>query len=452
MRPGEAVRARHPVGSCAASASTGAMVVHGRSRPRKEGVVTEVEWIVGIDWGATAHAVCLLDRAGRVEEQRLVAHTSQALHAFVDALSTRSDGALGRVAVAIETPRGALVELLVERGCAVYAINPKQLDRFRDRFTVAGAKDDRRDARVLADSWRTDPQAFRRVQLDHPLIVELREWSRLDDELGVELHRLTNQLRAAVYRVSPALLTLCPGADEPWLWAVLAAAPTPHAQQRLTIRRLTRLLQDHHVRRLTAAEVHAALQAPPIALVPGVVDAVTAHYTVLLPRLQLTAQQRRTATRALERLLTAYAAAAPAEDQREHPDVTILRSMPGVGNRVAARMLADASPLLVARAYHTLRGVLGVAPVTRQSGRSRVVHMRHACNPRLRDAAYHWGRVSLQRDPPSRAYYAALRARGHSHGRALRSVVDRALRILMHLLARGECFNPEHATRALATA
>jgi transposase len=413
--------------------------------------VSDVDWIVGIDWGATAHAVCLLDRTGRLEEQRMVEHTSRALHAFVEELTTRSHGALARVAVAIETPRGALVELLVERGCAVYAINPKQLDRFRDRFTAAGAKDDRRDARVLADSWRTDPQAFRRVQLDHPLIVQLREWSRLDDDLGTEVTRLTNQLCALVYRVSPALLRLCPGADEPWLWAVLAEAPTPQAQQRLTVRRVARLLRAQQVRRLTAADLHAALQAPPIALIPGVVDAVTAHYQVLLPRLRLTVQQRRDATRELERLLAAYAAASTSdEDQREHPDVTILRSMPGVGKRVAARMLAEASQPLVARAYHTLRALMGVAPVTRQSGQSRTVLMRRACNTRLRDTAYHWGRVGIQHDPPSRAYYAALRARGHSHGRALRSVVDRSLRILMHLLARGECFNPSHRPAEMA--
>lgn len=412
--------------------------------------MSDIEWIVGIDWGATAHAVCLLDRTGRLEEQRMVEHTSRALHAFVEGLTTRSRGALARVAVAIETPRGALVELLVERGCAVYAINPKQLDRFRDRFTAAGAKDDRRDARVLADSWRTDPQAFRRVQLDHPLIVQLREWSRLDDDLGTEVTRLTNQLCALVYRLSPALLRLCPGADEPWLWAVLTEAPTPQAQQRLTVRRIARLLRDQQVRRLTAADVHAALQAPAIAVIPGVVDAVTAHYQVVLPRLRLTVQQRRDATRELERLLAAYAAASTSEeDQREHPDVTILRSMPGVGKRVAARMLAEASQPLVARAYHTLRALMGVAPVTRQSGKSRTVLMRRACNTRLRDTAYHWGRVGIQHDPPSRAYYAALRARGHSHGRALRSVVDRSLRILMHLLVRGECFNPDHGSTAM---
>ena len=61
---------------------------------------------------------------------------------------------------------------------AVFAINPKQLDRFRDRFTVAGAKDDRRDAHVLGDSLRTDRRAFRLLAVDDPTIIELREWSR----------------------------------------------------------------------------------------------------------------------------------------------------------------------------------------------------------------------------------------------------------------------------------
>ena len=68
--------------------------------------------------------------------------------------------AAGDVGVAIETPRGPVVESLMERGIAVHSINPKQLDRFRDRLSPAGAKDDRRDARVLASALRTDPHCF----------------------------------------------------------------------------------------------------------------------------------------------------------------------------------------------------------------------------------------------------------------------------------------------------
>jgi hypothetical protein len=68
--------------------------------------------------------------------------------------------------------------------------------------------------------------------------------------------------------------------------------------------------------------------------------------------------------------------------------------------------------------------------------------MRHACNGRLRNALYHWARVAAMCDPPSTIYYAALRQRGHSHGRALRGVADRLLRILIAMLNSGTLFDP----------
>lgn len=407
------------------------------------------QWFVGIDWASETHEVCVLDRDGHIADRRQVKHTVADLQAFVDALLRRAHGDPATVAIGIEVPRGALVELLVERGFAVYAINPKQMDRFRDRFTPAGAKDDRRDALVIGDSLRTDPHAFRHVRLDHPVILQLREWSRIDEDLGVELTRLTNQVRDLVYRSAPGLLALSPAADDPWLWALLRQAPTPATQRRLSERRVDRLLRDHRVRRLTATEVREVLQQPAVFTAPGVVDAVAAHLQVLLPRVELIAAQRRDATRQLERWLEALETELPAGDQREHSDVAIVRSMPGIGTRVAARMLAEASQPLVDRAYHALRAVMGVAPVTKQSGRRRTVCMRYACNARLRNAGYHWARTSAQHDSASREYYASLRARGHSHGRALRSVADRLLRILMTLLSRGHIFDPNHGQPSL---
>lgn len=403
------------------------------------------EWFVGIDWASDAHEVCIVDREGREVERRTVKHAAPPLQAFVAALVERAGGEPSRVAIGIEVPRGALVEVLVERGFAVYAINPKQLDRFRDRFTTAGAKDDRRDALALADSLRTDAKAYRRIQLDHPLVIQLREWSRMDEDLGGELTRLTNQLRDVVYRTAPALLELCPAADQPWFWALLHDAATPAAQQRLSERRVARLLRGHRIRRLTATQVRDVLQRPAVYTAPGVTEAVAEHLQLLLPRVELVARQRRDAEHHLQRLLRKLEAVAPpAGDQREHSDVAIVRSMPGIGTRVAARMLAEASQPLVTRAYHVLRSRMGLAPITKQSGRRRSVSMRYACNRRLRDAAYHWGRVGAQQDPATRAYYATLRARGHSHGRALRSVADRLLRILMTLLEHGQPFNPTH--------
>ncbi|SFE12420.1 IS110 family transposase [Roseivivax sediminis] len=101
-----------------------------------------------------------------------------------------------------------VVETLIERGFTVHAINPKQMDRFRDRFTLAGAKDDSRDAGVMASAMRTDPRCFRPLAAADPVVIELREWSRIAEGLGAERNRLTNRMREQLWRYFPALLEL----------------------------------------------------------------------------------------------------------------------------------------------------------------------------------------------------------------------------------------------------
>src|SRR5260370_33799506 len=78
------------------------------------------------------------------------------------------------------------------------------------------------------------------------------------------------------------------------------------------------------------------------------------------------------------------------EQRREHRDVEILLSLPGVGRVVAATMLAEASQLLAQRNYHALRTLRGIAPATRQSGKRLAVRRRYGCNPRLSNALDHW--------------------------------------------------------------
>ena len=128
------------------------------------------EWFVGIDGGSRPHQVCVLDRDRRRVGERVVDHDGASLARLADWLWTLSVGQPQRVAVAIEVPRGVIVEGLLDRGFHLLAMNPKQLDRFRDRHSAAGAQEDRRDALVLADALRTDPPSFRRVHLgDSPL-------------------------------------------------------------------------------------------------------------------------------------------------------------------------------------------------------------------------------------------------------------------------------------------
>ena len=126
----------------------------------------------------------------------------------------------------------------------------------------------------------------------------------------------------------------------------------------------------------------------------------------------------------------------------EQRDAAILRSLPGVGRIVLATLLAEAHQAVQTRDYRALRTLTGVAPVTKRSGKSRRVEMRQACSIRLRTAVYHWARVATIHDARSRARYASLRGRGHSHGRALRGVADRLLAVACAMLESKTTYDP----------
>jgi len=151
--------------------------------PEQDDQPIPYQWFVGIDWGSQRHQVCVLDGERRRVGERAIDHDGASLAQLADWLWSVSTGQPQRVAVAIEVPRGAIVEGLLERGFHVFAMNPKQLDRFRDRHSVAGAKDDRRDAFVLADAVRTDQPSLRRLHLDAPQLLRLRELSRAEETL-----------------------------------------------------------------------------------------------------------------------------------------------------------------------------------------------------------------------------------------------------------------------------
>ena len=390
------------------------------------------QFFAGIDWGSDKHRVCLTGRDGQIMAERWIEHSGDSLAELAAWLRQHTSDSPSLLAAAIEIPRGAIVETLLEHGFRVFSINPKQLDRFRDRYSPAGAKDDRRDAFVLADALRTDMHCFRAVKLDEPAMIRLRELSRLDDELAQEQNRAVNRLREQFHRFFPQLLQLCESADESWLWALFELAPLPARAAKLSEAKITRLLQQHRIRRITAAEVRAVLKTKPLTLAPGAAEAAVEHALLLLPRLRLLHQQRVDLGRRISALLDELAT--PAEDKHEHRDAAILLSLPGLGRKIAATMLSEASQAIADRDYHALRCYSGAAPITRQSGKKKIVLMRRGINERLRNALYHWARVSVVFDPQSKKRYAAMRACGHSHGRALRGMADRWLKTLISML------------------
>ncbi len=414
-------------------------------------------WLVGIDWASEEHQVHVTDAAGIKLGARRFPHDGAGLAAMAEWIIEITGARPEKVHVAIETPHGPVVESLMERGFHLHAINPKQLDRFRDRFSPAGAKDDSRDAEVLASALRTDPQCLRPLDPVDPTVIELREWSRIADELTQERVRLANRVREQLWRYYPQMIELAEDLAADWVLELWKLAPTPAAARRVREQTIAGLLKRHRIRRTTAPDLRARLRVPAITVAPGTTEAASAHIQSLSRRLIVINRELRTARAKLDRLVEQLAAPAVNKSEGRKPgqqpeqrDVAILASSPGAGRITIATLLAEAWDALQRRDYHALRCLCGVAPVTRQSGKSKIVVRRLAVSHRLQNAAYLWAFAALQYDPISRAKSDSLRQRGHGHARALRSVADRLLAMLCAMLRTQTPFDPSRHAKTAA--
>jgi transposase len=401
-------------------------------------------WFVGVDWASQKHDVWLADANGKRLGKRTFAHSGEGLAQMCDWLVATSGGKPEVIHVAIEVPHGPVVETLLDRGFKVYAINPKQLDRFRDRFSPAGAKDDSRDAETLSSSLRTDRRAFHQVVLADPAIIELREWSRMADDLRADKIRYANRLREQFRRYYPQMLQLGSDLAEEWIFALWEAAPAPAQAARLRQTEVGKLLKRHRIRRIGAAEVLAILKQPALVVAPGVTEAALAHVPVLIESIRLFTRQLKEVHQQLDRLCKLLAEPVASENalQPEQSLIAIIQSLPGAGMIVLSTLLAEAFEPLQRADYPILRKLCGVAPVTRRSGKSRAVTRRLACNPRLRNAIHYLADAARRCDEKSKAKYLALKGRGCSHARALRTIGDRLLYVACAMLKRRALFNP----------
>jgi Transposase len=233
-------------------------------------------WFAGVDWGSERHQACLVDAHGDIVGEREFPHSGVGLAELCDWLLSVA-GTANTVAVAIEVPHGPVVDSLVDRGFVVYAINPKQRDRLRDRFSVSGAKDDRRDAYVLGDGVRTDRRQFRQLHVADPRLIELWAWSRLAEELKEERVRLGNRVGQQLWRYYPQMQKLTDDLAAPWFLELWGVAPTPAKAHQLRKTTVEQILKRHRIRRVDANTVLRTLQEPAIKVADGVAEAASIH-------------------------------------------------------------------------------------------------------------------------------------------------------------------------------
>jgi transposase len=388
---------------------------------------------VGLDWAEDHHDVAVMDEGGQVVTARRVAEGLAGLTALHELLAAHGEDP-AEVVVGTETDRGLFVGALVAAGYQVYAVNPLAVSRYRDRHTVSGAKSDAGDAKVLADLVRTDRHNHRPVAGDSELAEAVKVLARTHQSLVWTRRRQVNQLRSLLREFYPgALAAFGTEVGDRDALAVLQVAPTPTLGRGLSRAKLAAVLRRAGRQRGLegrAAEVQAALRIPQLQA-PGVVaEAYGAAVKALVEVIGTLNRQLEQVGEQLERHFEI------------HPDAEIVRSLPGLGVVLGARVVAEFGDDPTRYANPKARkNYAGTAPITRASGKRQVVVARLARNRRLADACCLWAFSALTASPGARAYYDRLRAAGATHQQALRALANRLVGILHGCLRHRTTYN-----------
>jgi transposase len=394
-----------------------------------------VRLFVGDDWAEAHHDVELMDASGRrLAKARLPegAAGMARLHTMIaEHLGEQADEA--EVIVGIETDRGLWVAALVAAGYTVLAVNPLQAARYRERLAVSGAKSDAADAHMLADMVRTDAHQLRPVAGDSAHVEAVKVVTRMHKTLIWERTRHLLRLRHALRDYFPAALAAFEDLAAPEALELLAKAPGPAAAAKLTVGQITAALKRARRRgdlAEKAARIQAALRAEHLRQ-PAVVAAAYAASVRALVTVVGTLDAQ---VAALQQEVEAHFG--------QHPAAEIILSQPGLGPVLGARVLAEFGddphryPSAKAR-----KNYAGTSPITRASGKKKVVAARFVHNDRLIDALMAQAANAIRWSPGARAYYDKQRAREVDYNAALRQVANRLVGILHGCLKTGTLYD-----------
>ncbi|WP_182878248.1 IS110 family transposase, partial [Microbispora sp. H10670] len=330
---------------------------------------------VGVDWAVDEHAVCVMDRAGQVLSGFVIEHSADGIAGLVRRLAAY--GPAGQIPVAIERPNGRLVDLLLEAGHPVVPVKPNAIKVWRESEVPSGAKNDLRDAEVIADYLRVRQG---RLQVAAPYSAQtkaVRTVVRARGDLVEARVAATNQLSALLSAYWPGAKALFADVESAISLEFLTRYPTPASAAHLGEKRMKAFMVKHgYSGRRTAATLLERLRSAPRgtgedALTEALRDAVLALVGVL--------KALNAAIKDLDRSAAAHLG--------EHPDGEIFTSLPRSGQINAAQMLAEWGDCRPAYANaDSVAALAGCTPVTKESGKHRAVHFRWACNKRFRQA------------------------------------------------------------------
>lgn len=376
-------------------------------------------YYIGVDWGDRLHQIYATDEVGEKVAEYKVQESAQAMAEFGCWLDEkRAEGI--ELWAAIEKPEGRIVDFLLDHGVRVYPINPKALDRARDRFRMSRSKSDAFDAYVLAEFLRTDHGHLRVLVPNSQAAQELKLLTRDHQRLVRQQSRLLNQLSVTLKEYYPRPLEVFGDLSTQSAMDFLKQYRTPKALSELSRKKWNRFAQAHGMGEERRDELWQRFRNPQLSVPEHVVRAKAELVEVLVEQLEVMVKA---VSRYSERVQRFFASM---------PAAKLVRKLPGGKSGTIVPTLwaelGDAKGRW--ESFRHLQAQAGGVPITKRSGKSEIISFRFACNKHLRYATYWLAFVSLRQSEWANAYYRSQRARGHSHHRALRALGAKWLKIL----------------------
>jgi len=377
-------------------------------------------YYIGVDWGDRLHQVYVGEEEGKKVREIKVPETVEGLAAIGRWLDEqRAEGF--ELWAAIEKPAGRIVDFLLDHGVEVYPVNPKAVDRVRDRYRMSGSKSDAFDAYVLAEFLRTDQAHLRALRPSSENAQELKMLCRDQHRVVRHKTRLRNQLTTTLKEYYARPLEVFEDIETEVALDFLTRYPTPAHLGALKRKEFNRFAtQQHSLSKQRCEQLWEQLQKPQLGVPEHVVRAKAQLVEVLIDQLRASIKAVKTYNHKVE----SFFASSPAAE--------LAKTLPGgkSGTLVAAiwAELGDAQGRWQSPGH--LQAEAGAVPVTKASGKSQVVHFRFACNKQLRYSMYWFSFVSLNNSAWAKLYYRGQRDKGHNHPQALRALGAKWLKII----------------------
>ena len=377
-------------------------------------------YYLGVDWADEFHQVWVSNLEGNKVIEKKVIENVEGFSEFGRWLDESRKKRI-ELWAAIEKPHGRIVDFLLDHGVVVYPVNPKALDRARDRFRMSQSKSDSFDAYVLAEFLRTDHGHLRALEPNSDQAQELKLLTRDQYRLVRQKTRLLNQLSRTLKEYYARPLEIFSDLESNIALDFLEHYPTPHDLSKLTRRQWNRFAKrEHHLGEQRSKELWEKFSPPQLEVPEHVVRAKARLLVVLVVQLKTL----REAVQSYNERIKSFFASMPAAE--------LVKRLPGAktGMIVATLWaeLGDAKSRW--ESFRHLQAEAGVVPVTKASGKSRLVQFRFSCNKLMRHGAYWLAFVSLNRSEWANHYYRDQRAKGHSHPQALRALGAKWLKII----------------------